>query len=261
MRNAWAILLLPLLLTGCGGPLSSPVFVQSSLVRMDLPERPSRVVRLSGAFSGPSTFVVLTPDQVKQAPSATATTVTSTAPDNAKGNDEMDEGVRGRLDFTFGKRLTLGTSAPRYGGPTMFRAKLFLAGPEREKARQGDVSLALTGAYGRDHRDTGGTPYTTRVSRTEQDFGLVLGWRTGRHSLVYLGPYYQKSHFAFDHTRPSTPDSHGEGDIAARGGHVGVALFAGRFSSFLLEFSRARVDAPGDRATLDTLAVAYQLDF
>ena len=90
---------------------------------------------------------------------------------------------------------------------------------------------------------------------------LILGTRIMRTVLFYFGPYLQRSSFKFDFRKPGNPDSHGAGDIRTVGGHVGLALHAGRFSSFLLEFSRARVDAPGDRATLDTTAATYQLDF
>lgn len=238
---------------------SSPVYIQSHLARLDLPEPPSRTVRLSTGFYDKNTYVVLTREQSVTAPSANPTVATETAPDGAQGNDDL---FWGRFDLNLGKRLTIGASAPTSGGPTLFRAKLYLTGTPRERARKGTFSAAVTAGYGRDHHGfDSSTGEHTQVVRRQQDYALILGARILRTVLLYGGPYLQRSSFKFDFQKPGNPDSHGEGDISTVGGHVGLAFHAGRFSSFLLEFSRARVDAPGDRATLDTSAATYQLDF
>ena len=266
MRHAWGVLLLPLLLEGCfGGDGRSPVYVQTTLLRMELPERPSRVVGLTAGHSGRRAFVLLTRDQVTQAPSATATVATDEAPSYVD-----DSTFIGRAELTLWKRLTFGYSN-RESGPRLVHFRFYLAGPERERAKSGDVSLALTGAFGRDRRTFYGQVYDfntstmlnyeTRLARQQQDLGLILGLRLGKPFLLYGGPYYQRSRFVFDHDRPSTPTSHGEGESQARGMHLGLALLAGRFSTIMAEWSRAQVTSPGDRQTLGTTGLTYQMNF
>lgn len=248
--------MMALVLAGCAG--GTPVYVQSHLARLDLPEPPSRTVRLSTGVYDKNTYVVLTREQSVTAPSANPTVATATPP-VAEGNDYL---YWGRFDLNFGKRLTVGASAPTSGGPTLFRAKLYLTGTPRERARQGTFSAAVTAGYGRDqHGFDSFSGEHTQVVRRQQDYALILGTRILRTVLLYGGPYLQRSSFTFDFRKPGNPDSHGAGDIRTVGGHLGLAFHAGRFSSFLFEFSRARVDAPGDRATLDTSAATYQLDF
>ena len=263
MRLKLAVSTMAFVLAGCcstGG--GSPVVVETTLTRLELPERPSRVVRLSAGASE-NTYVTLTPDQIAQAPDARRGVVADEEVRN-DCDDDLGEELLGRAELCLGKRLSLGVSR-RHGGPTLGHARFYLAGRDRERAKAGNVSLALSAAYGRDqrveHDDTQDGAYETRTRRSERNYGLILGYRLGKPALLYGGPYYLRTDYRLEHERPDTALQRSSGAAIARGGHVGLGLFAGRYSSWLIEFSRANIEAGGDDKYLDRWSAVYQLDF
>lgn len=252
-----------LLASGCCTPNpQTPVFSETSLARLELPERPTRVVRLSAAGSD-STWHVLSRDQVSDAPAVERSEATDEYPGDPC--DSQSAGVSGRVDVCLAKRVSFGYSR-REEGPPMGHVMLYLAGPERERARHGDFSLALSGAWGQDDahvtNESGGDTYRSRWDRKERNFGLVAGVRAGDSLMLYGGPYRLKTRYRIEHERPGTPLQNSGGDITASGWHIGAALFAGRRDShsFLLELSRARVHA-GDDELISNTGLKYQFEF
>jgi hypothetical protein len=170
-----------LLAAGCCTPNSqTPVFSETSLARLELPERPTRVVRVS-LGSSDSSWHVLSRDHVTDAP----TVEQSEATDDYPGDpcDSQTIGLFGRVDVCLAKRLSFGYSRREEGPPTG-HVMLYLAGPERERARHGDFSLALSGAWGQDDarvttEQSNGDTYRSRWDRKERNFGLVAGVRAG----------------------------------------------------------------------------------
>jgi hypothetical protein len=252
-----------LLAGGCCAPnAQTPVFTETSLARLELPERPTRVVRVSAGTSE-STWYVLSRDHASDAPAVARSEATDEYPGDPC--DEESGGLLGRVDVCLAKRVSFGYSR-REEGPPMGHVMLYLAGPERERARPGDFSLALSGAWGQDDAhvtsQSGDDTYRSRWDRKERHFGLVAGVRAGRSLMLYGGPYRLKTGYRIEHERPDTPPQSSGGDITATGGHLGVALFAGPRDnhSFLLEFSRARVDAGNDEMISNT-GLKYQFEF
>ena len=241
----------------------SPVYVETSLARLELPERPTRVVRLSAGASE-SAYYALTDDQITQAPSFERARADDEEIETGTCDDESEDGLFGRVDICLAKRLSLGYSR-RNDGPPMGHAVLYLAGRERERAQPGDFSMALSFAWGRDDfgeiaQLSNGDRYETRGHRRARDVGLVLGVRTARWAMVYGGPYRLDTELEFRHQRPDAPTQDASGHIRATGGHLGLGLFAGRHSSWLLEYSRARVDT-GESQSLGNWSFRYQLEF
>src|SRR5689334_20313054 len=201
----YLLVLVVLLAAGCCTPNpQEPVFSETTLSRLELPERPTKVVRLSAGTSG-STWYVLSRDQVTDAPSVERSEATGNYPGDPCDNQSV--GLFGRVDVCLAKRVSFGYSR-REEGPPMGHVMLYLAGPERERARPGDFSLAFSGAWGQDdaHVTTNlsnGDTYRTRWDRNERNFGLVAGVRAGKSWMLYGGPYRLKTHFKIDHERPS----------------------------------------------------------
>jgi hypothetical protein len=253
-----------LLAAGCCIPNpQAPVFVEGTLARLELPERPTRIVRLS-AGRAESTWYVLSRDHVADPPAIERSEATDQYPGDPC--DEDSGGIFGRVDVCLAKRVSFGYSRGEEG-PPMGHVMLYLAGPERERARPGDISLAVTGAWGEDDghvttEQSNGDTYDSRWGRKQRDVGLVIGARAGESLMFYGGPYRIKTRFRIHHERPGTAPQVSSGDITAAGWHVGLALFAGRRDnhSFLLELSRARVDA-GDDDWISNTGVKYQFEF
>lgn len=252
-----------LLAAGCCTNSTAPVYVETTLARLELPERPTRVVRLSGGISG-SAYYVLSRDQVNTAPSVSGSEATSEDPGGTCDDDE-ESGMFGRIDVCLGKRVSLGYSR-RHAGPPMGHLMLYLAGPERERAKAGDASVALSGAWGRDEervatRDFNDDEYVTRIRRHERDFGLILGLRAAKWAMLYGGPYRLKTGFDLRYEPAGAAAQDSSGDISARGWHFGLAFFAGLHSSWLLEYSGAKVHAGSETASLEHGSFQYQLEF
>lgn len=258
------VLGMAMLTTGCCGTGGGrPVYLETSLARLELPERPSRVVRLSGGVTS-SAYVVLSPDQIATAPSAQEAKATEDDPDTSGCGGDEEKGLYGRIDLCLGKRLSLGASR-RHNGPTLGHVRLYLAGREREKAKAGNFSMALTGAYGNDKfSETDRTQdgdYVSRARRKQSDVGLVLGYRLGKAALLYGGPYRLRTGYELEHERPNTAIQRSSGRAIASGGHLGLGLFAGRHSSWLIEYSRAKIDTGAEDEVLSNWSANYQLDF
>lgn len=243
-------------LAGCASN-GSPVIVDTTLARLELPEAPSRNVRI-GMAATQSTYLVLTHDQVATPPSLSGATIE----DDTQVDTDPDTGLGGFGEFCLGKRLSLGLSR-RHASPLMGHVRFYVAGKEREKSGQGDFSLALSGAWGHDTDDAADTSgaYRTQTKRSETDFSAIFGLRLLRPVLLYGGPYYLRTDLEVDHTRPSTPAQHFEGNSRTRGGHLGLGLFAGRFTSWMIEYSRAKVEFADRHRTMDAWNAVFQLDF
>lgn len=252
-----------LLAAGCCTNNTAPVYVETTLARLELPERPTRVVRVSGGISD-SVYYVLSRDQTTTAPSVGGAEATSEDPGGTCDDDE-ESGMFGRIDVCLGKRVSFGYSR-RHAGPPMGHLMLYLAGPERERARPGDFSLALSGAWGQDEehvttRGSNNDEYVTRIQRHERDLGLILGLRAAKWAMLYGGPYRLKTAFDLRYEPPGAAAQDSAGDIDARGWHAGLAFFAGRHSSWLLEYSAAKVHAGTKAESLDHGSFRYQLEF
>jgi hypothetical protein len=263
MKRVLALAMLASVTGCCGTGSKTPVFVETTLARLELPERPSSVIHLSAGMSG-STYYELTPDQNTVPPRPAAARPTDEDPDTSSCGDS-GKGLYWRGEVCFGKRLSLGASR-RSHGPTMARARLYLAGNDRAHAKAGNFSLALTGAWGRDRstissQDSNGGEYRTRLERSETDIGLIMGYRLYKPLMVYGGPYQLRTRFDVEHERPGSAMQHSAGDALATGGHIGIALFAGLHSSWLLEFSRAKVAAGGGDEDVAHGGLSYQLEF
>jgi hypothetical protein len=250
-----------LLAAGCCTPSpQSPVFVETTLARLELPERPTRAVRLSGGVTD-AAWYVLSRDHASEAPAVERSEATEDYPGDPC--DDQSAGAFGRIDVCLAKRVSFGYSR-REEGPPMGHAMLYLAGPERDRARAGDFSLALTGAWGQDDASlttgSGDETYRSHWNRNQRDVGLVAGVRAGRAVLFYGGPYRLRTNFSIGHERPDAPPQTSGGTITAQGWHVGVSLFAGRHNGWLLEYSRARVDAGTDES-VSNVSWKYQLEF
>jgi hypothetical protein len=252
-----------LLAAGCCTPgAQTPVFTETSLARLELPERPTRVVTVSAGTSD-STWYVLSRDQASDAPAVERSEATDEFPGDPC--DDQSAGFLGRVDVCLAKRVSFGYSR-REEGPPMGHMMLYLVGPERERARSGDFSLALSGAWGQDDAhvtsQSGDDTYQSRWDRKERHFGLVAGVRAGASLMFYGGPYRLQTRYKLEHERPDTPLQSSSGDITAAGWHIGAAFFAGRRDnhSFLLELSRARVDA-GDDEMISNTGLKYQFEF
>jgi len=260
MRHLLALAVL--LAAGCCTPSGqTPIFAETTLARLELPERPTKIVRLS-VGGAESTWYVLSRDHLADAPAVERSEVTENYPGDPC--DEESLGLFGRVDVCLAKRLSFGYSR-REKGPPMGHATLYLAGPERERARAGDFSLALTGAWGQDDagettEQSNGDTYRSHWNRKQRDLGLVAGVRTGRSVLLYGGPYRLRTNFSIDHERPDAAPQSSGGTITATGWHIGISLFAGRNHSWLLEYSRASVDAGNDDSISNT-GFKYQLEF
>lgn len=260
------LLLVPALLAAgcCTTDGRVPVFVETTLARLELPERPTRVVRLSAGGSE-STWYVLTPDHQTTPPSVAGAQASGEDPVRSDCGDDIDKGMLGRVDVCLGKRLAFGYSR-RHGGPRMGHVTLYLAGRDRERAKPGNVSLALSGAWGHDAldkvtRQSDGDEYRTHLQRHEKQVGLTLGYRTAKWLMVYGGPYRLDTEFDVEHHRPGALPQNESGNIVATGAHLGFALFAGRHSNWLIEYSRARVDAGQDERSIGNWSAKYQLEF
>lgn len=262
MRLLW---LAPVLLAaGCCTPNpQNPVFSETSLARLELPERPTRIVRVSVA-STDSFWHVLSRDHVSDAPAVEGSEATDDYPGDPC--DSQSTGMSGRIDLCLAKRVSFGYSR-RENGPPTGHMMLYLAGPERERARPGDFSLALSGAWGQDDarlttNESDSDAYRSRWERKERNFGLVAGMRAGTSLMFYGGPYRLKTRYNIEHERPDTPPQNSSGDIRASGWHIGVALFGGPRDnhSFLLEHSSAKVDA-GDDERISNTGLKYQFEF
>jgi hypothetical protein len=252
-----------LMLSGCCTPNGAghPVVVETSLSRLELPERPARRFRfaLGGA---PNAFVVLTPGQIAAAPAASNAEVVNTQPDSNNCDDSGND-LRGSAEVCLAKRVVIGFA--RYsGGPPMVKLRLHLAGGDRQRAKVGSASLALTGAWGSDKRtiqDAGPDGhYATRTDRSQLDLGLIAGVRLARTLVLYGGPYLIRSNYAFNHERPNTAPISDSGDVVARGGHLGVGFYASPSSTWLLEYSRAGVEAGDNDDDLERVSLMFQLD-
>lgn len=262
MRSLW--LVPALLAAGCCTPNpQDPVFSETSLARLELPERPTRVVRLAVAATD-SSWHVLSRDHVSEAPAVERSEATDDFPGDPC--DSQSGGTSGRIDVCLAKRVSFGYSR-RENGPPTGHMMVYLAGPERERARPGDFSLALSGAWGHDDaslttNQSDGDAYRSRWERKEQNVGLVAGVRAGTSLMFYGGPYRLKTRYNIEHERPDTPQQNSSGDITASGWHIGVALFGGGRDnhSFLLEHSSAKVDA-GDDERVSNTGFKYQFEF
>lgn len=256
------LLVTVLLAAGCCTSNERAVFVETSLARLELPERPTRVVRLSGGGSG-SVWYTLSPDHTSTIiPSVEQSRVDSEDP-GGTCDDAWEDTLFGRIDVCLAKRVSVGYSRRNDGAP-MGHAILYLAGPERERAKAGDFSLAVSGAWGRDEESftstSNGDRYHTRVERHERDFSLIAGLRVANWMMFYGGPYRLKTGFHIEHERPNLRTT-SSGDITASGWHVGVGLFAGRHSSWLIEYSGADVQAGTEEPSEEHMSFRYQLEF
>jgi hypothetical protein len=238
-----------------------PVYVETTLARLEIPERPTRAVRLSSGMTD-STWYVLSDDHITQPPSIERSYATRQDPEPQSTCDDDWEPTEliGRIDVCLAKRVAFGYSR-RSDGMPMGHMVLYLAGREREHAKAGHGSLAVSVAYGRQERSMAGTNYRTNLERRQTDVSLIFGYRMAKWALFYGGPYHLRSDFDLQHTRPDTPRQDSSGLIAATGGHLGLGLFAGRHSNWLVEYSRARVDSGVDGEILGNWSFKYQLEF
>lgn len=277
------------LLSGCTG--SVPVKLELPVNRMELPERTAGVVSL-GVGAGEGTYLTLTPDQSAEAPDPENPEVGRCPPtESGSGfpfeNSDCNGGAFLRGDTRLGDRLQIGL---RQSGDELLsgQAKLYLYGPEAGQATAGDVSLAVTGAYGRDRQATRTSnsdgPVSTDLDRSLTDFGLIAGYRWSSWLMSYGGPYYNRSRYRGEHSRTVTQESgSGGGGLLLPGGgggqqervvqplngeaemlglNVGLRAHLGseRISS-LFECARARVDSAETRAYMNRCALGLEISF
>jgi len=243
-----------------------PVALELTLSRLELPEPPSKRFR-ARLGTAKAAYVVLTPDQLTEPPSARNPELRNEKPVGDCDFDvyDLDElQMSGTGEVCFAERFSFGVGR-RSGGPLMANARVYLLGKARDRSRKGDFSMALTGAAGKDGwrkraRDFDQQPYSTRVDRVEAQVGLVLGYRALDTLLVYGGPYELLTDYEFEYRQPSAAAQTGEGEVHIQGGHLGLAWLLGTRNSLMLEYSRAAVHAGDAEREMGRWSVQYQVD-
>ena len=110
--------------------------------------------------------------------------------------------VSGAAAYGLMKRLDVGVKATTGSSPTFLQAKFQLLGKPGDEADPGNVSLAVTGAWGfanisksGDQRGIfgpGGYRWTSTTQESVSDFALILGYRASESTLFYGGVFMSK---------------------------------------------------------------------
>jgi hypothetical protein len=109
--------------------------------------------------------------------------------------------------------------------PLQIGFKYQIIGKNRDEAKKGNHSLAITAAYGEDSVDQSSSDFlisgdSVKTTSRVRDGSLIYGYRFKDRSLVYMGVSY--SNYDFDGQYTTTSGDRFNFDAHVRGAHVGV---------------------------------------
>jgi hypothetical protein len=248
MRAACALALGALLLSGCAA--DREVYVQVPLSRMELPEAPARVLGIGVGGQG-AVRARLTDDQ------------STTTPDPV--NPKLEHKTSGQLRFDWLVAPQVQVSLRNWGENLAgAQLKWYAMQPVADSA----MSLALTAGYGvaRSKFDYDLDPVAhTQIHQTLTDFGLVLGVRIDRSTLLFGGPYASRNRYTGHYyaSRGSNPDvdQDFEGHVNIVGANLGVAYTPKSWVTLAGEVSSAQVKAGAVTDTPVTGTLMAQFNF
>jgi hypothetical protein len=261
-----------LLLSGCAD--ISPVILELPVNRMEMPERSAGVVNL-GVGGGGENYLILTRDQVTTAPDTQHPEVDS-CPASSDGDailidtsSDCSGGIYLRGDLRLSDVMQIGV---RRSADSLLvgQMKLYLVGPKPGRAKAGDNSLAITGAYGHDRVSTSGNDDDGNESRSDlerslRDAGVVFGHRWLNWVMTYGGAYYSRSDYSGSSSHwngNQTIKQDLRGDAALRGVNIGLKFnFGTPLAGALLECARARVNSGDTQTYVNRCMVGMEVTF
>lgn len=221
------------------------------LARFDIPEVSERSFALAGAAS------LETGDSV-----AVVADVSADQPEHGNSWD------RDELDFGLPLGITMSVTgypfteirytqlSPDFGYLSL---KYQFYGASRERSEKGNASWAATLAYGLTKAEDAGSyeqaseliGWDTETDARTVDIGLVGGYRVARRTLLYGGPYIQRTEVSTRLTRGS--DTNGttitrlDNTLFITGANVGVEFGFGKERGFVLGIELGRAWMSWDR--------------
>ncbi|MES2855098.1 MAG: hypothetical protein V4692_04505 [Bdellovibrionota bacterium] len=192
---------------------------------------------------------------------ASARPLTTNSPRLTENMTAMFLGQFGVIDnLDFGVRTTLGEVAP-----VMLTGKFQMIGDSASAAKQGNFSLALTGAVGywqskksgeqKGRFGPGGFPWSGEVRVRNLDTALIMGYRIRDNFLLYSGGFYTdySIDLMIDHavsSDASSPAATYSLDYSGfqKGANLGVSLDFNAFVHMVLEVVYADVYFPNGLA-------------